>query len=278
MKSQIKKIVLTFIRIFSRNKLGRFVENSLIGEAMSKVTSVTHNGCLLHFTTPNPLTRWRAETFSSKEPETLEWIDGMTEGQVLWDIGANIGLYSIYAAKHNRLRVFGFEPSVFNLELLGRNCTLNDVANLVTIIPLALCDSSGVNMMHHSSTEWGGALSGFGVDFDAAGKKIDRQIKYSTFGMRADDLVEKHGLPKPDHIKIDVDGIEHFILAGAQNILKTAQSVLVEINDEFTEQAVTSSSILTSSGFVLQNRNVSVFTIPSENGSISNQVWIKTKT
>ena len=275
MKSQLKKIITTLIRMISRTGPGRFVENALIDEAMAKVTTVIHQGCKLYFTTPNPLTRWRGETYSSKEPETLDWIDRMAEGQVLWDIGANVGLYSIYAAKHRKLRVFSFEPSVFNLELLGRNSAYNAVTDLVTIIPLALSDVTGPNLMRHSTTAWGGALSSFGADFGADGKKLESQIEYTTFGVTADELVEKHNLAKPDHIKIDVDGIEHLILAGAKTILKTAQTVLVEINEEFTEQAEVAASILTAAGFVLQAKEVSIFTTTGEDGAVHNQIWIR---
>ena len=43
--------------------------------------------------------RYRASTFESKEPETLAWIDGFKKNDSLLDIGANIGMYSLYAAK-----------------------------------------------------------------------------------------------------------------------------------------------------------------------------------
>ena len=71
----------------------------------------------------------RANTFSSKEPETLEWIDSMQKKSILWDVGANVGTYSCYAAKKMELQVFAFEPSVFNLSLLAQNIYMN---NLVT--------------------------------------------------------------------------------------------------------------------------------------------------
>ena len=83
-----------------------------------------------------PSTLWRANTFASKEPETLAWIDGMCREDVLWDIGANVGLYTVYAAK--RVKSVLFEPSIFNLELLGRNCSVNEVEDKVVIFPIAL--------------------------------------------------------------------------------------------------------------------------------------------
>ena len=54
------------------------------------------------FFTPNSIIKWRVDTILSKEPETIEWIDSFKsdskEKIIFWDIGANIGLYSLYAA------------------------------------------------------------------------------------------------------------------------------------------------------------------------------------
>lgn len=41
---------------------------------------------------------WRFDTLLEKEPDTIEWIDGFRLGETLWDIGANVGIYTIYAA------------------------------------------------------------------------------------------------------------------------------------------------------------------------------------
>ena len=59
----------------------------------------------------------------TKEPETLEWIDQFKGDKIVfWDIGANVGLYSIYAAlKHKDIQIISFEPSVNNLRVLSRN-------------------------------------------------------------------------------------------------------------------------------------------------------------
>ena len=56
----------------------------------------------LKISTPNLITTTRAKTFSSKEPDTLIWIDGFNENSIFFDIGANIGLYSLYTASHKR--------------------------------------------------------------------------------------------------------------------------------------------------------------------------------
>lgn len=261
------------LKALSKTATGRFIENTIIDQAMTQHCEVTHNGVTLLFTCPNPLTRWRVETYSEKEPETLAWIDNMTSDDVLWDIGANVGLYSLYAAKRHDMTVLSFEPSVFNLELLGRNCHLNKASENVTIIPLALSDRTNSNLMKHSDTKWGGALSSFSVDYGSDGKEFFSIVEYKTLGISGDDVVAKLMLPAPTYIKIDVDGIEHIILNGAIETLKKVKSILVEVNDDFNEQAKKVAEILTSSGFYLMDKQISQFTSNSKNINVANQIW-----
>ncbi len=80
------------------------------------------------FFVPNKITEWRINTFFLKEPETLEWIDSFNKKNkiIFWDIGGNIGLYSIYAAlKHSNIEIITFEPSTTNLRVLSRNIFIN---------------------------------------------------------------------------------------------------------------------------------------------------------
>src|ERR1700689_2479866 len=107
----------------------------------------------MRFSVPNALNKYRVDPFSSKEPETLQWIDRIPRASVMWDVGANIGLYSCYAAKARGCRVFAFEPSVFNLEALARNIFLNRLTELITIVPLPLSDELAVSKFRMTSTD-----------------------------------------------------------------------------------------------------------------------------
>ncbi len=233
---------------------GRYVSEQFLRAGMSLNILVKHGGVAVAFTSPNALTRYRSESFSSKEPDTLIWLEGITEGAVLWDVGANVGLYSVYAAKKKNVRVFAFEPSVFNLELLARNVFLNSLQESVTIVPVALSDTLGPSLFKMSSTEWGGALSSFGQDFDQHGGKLNSIFEYQTMGMTMDVAVRLLGIPAPRFIKIDVDGIEHFILRGGAETLKQVESVLIEINNDFPMQAEESSRLLKEAGLVLHRK------------------------
>lgn len=74
---------------------------------------------------------WRARTLFTKEPETIEWIDDFQEGDVFWDVGANVGVYTLYAATTHKLQVLAFEPSASNYLLLNRNVEINKLSDRV---------------------------------------------------------------------------------------------------------------------------------------------------
>jgi FkbM family methyltransferase len=159
----------------------------------------------------------------------LNWIDSFKNGSVLWDVGANIGLYSIYAAKTRDCKVFAFEPSVFCLEFLSRNIWLNELQSQITIVPNPLSDKTQPNLLTLHSREWGESSNSFGTSLDQDGEEINASFDYSVLGITIDEAISKLNLPAPEHIKIDVDGIEPLILAGGVQTLKQVESVSVEV-------------------------------------------------
>ena len=278
-KNTIKNILNSSLKLVYKTMPGRYFFNRLVGTVMENVGETTHNGVHFKFATPNGLCDWRVRTFTSKEPETLEWIDNLPYSSILWDIGANVGLYSVYAAKTRNCMVYAFEPSVFNLELLARNSVLNNQADKICIIPLPLCDKIGNNAMRLTTTEWGGALSTFDKEFGWDGKPIKKVFEFQTIGMSMNDVVSLLKLPQPEYIKIDVDGLEHFILRGGMSVLKELKGILIEINDDFIEQAEDCNRLLTEAGLVLYEKRHSEMIENNTQGfqHSYNQIWIRKK-
>ena len=218
---------------------------------------------LLGFNAPNSLCRYRVSTFSSKEPETLRWIDENKHLGNLFDIGANVGIYSIYFAKQSKHDVVAFEPSPFNLPSLVRNINLNKLSQKVTVFSHPLFSTNTISKFNLSDDMPAGAHNSFGVNYNSEGLKQDWSIFYNTVGFSLDYLIENGILPSvPSLIKIDVDGIEHLILAGAKKTLshKKCQTVLVEVNNDFEEQKKSVENLLLNSGFEIS-------------GASSNQLW-----
>lgn len=237
LKQSIKRGIRRCAITVGRTRTGRVVIEQILDASMSRTREVSHGEVRLTFAVPNALNHFRTATFSTKEPETLAWIDSIPEESVLWDVGANVGLYSCYAAKARRCRVVAFEPSVFNLELLARNVFLNGLTDRVTVVSLPLFDRLAENTLNMTCTQWGGALSSFGTTLGFDGKDISKVFEFRTIGLPMDEVVSKLQLPSPDYIKMDVDGIEHMILRGGATVLNGVKGVSIEINDAFADQA-----------------------------------------
>ncbi len=194
------------------------------------------------FFVPNQLIDWRVNTFFIKEPETLEWIDnlGKKKNFIFWDIGANIGLYSVYnSLKNPKSKTIAFEPSSSNLRVLTRNISINNLQKNINVVPIPLTNKKNIfqNMNEDRFVE-GGALNAFGEKFNFEGKKFRPTMKYNLLGTTMNYFIENSILDIPDYIKIDVDGIEHLILEGGDKFLnkKKVKSVSIEINENFKKQ------------------------------------------
>lgn len=250
----VKKSFYYLVQTINTTSIGRRICQVFLDAQLSLKSTVHHGEVCMDFVTPNLLSHYRAISFSVKEPDTLEWIDKIPKNSIFWDVGANVGLYSVYAAKKGCSHVYAFEPSVFNLELLARNINLNCLQSKITVMPIALSEKIGISQFNLSTTSWGGALSTFDKDFDQHGNKLNSVFEYRTIGLSLDEVAEIYKIPFPQYLKIDVDGLEHLILRGGALILKHVDSVLIEISDDFKEQATESFSLLSSAGLIQRAR------------------------
>ncbi len=194
------------------------------------------------FFCPNHLLKWRVDTYFTKEPETLEWINSFEkkEDLIFWDIGSNIGLYSIYnALKNPKSTTIAFEPSSSNLRVLTRNISINNLEKNIKVVSIPLTNKENTfQEMKEGQFIEGGALNSFGEKFDFEGKEFKPIMKYNLLGTTMNYFIENSILDVPDYIKIDVDGIEHLILAGGDKFLNNEKikSLSIEINEDFKEQ------------------------------------------
>ncbi len=182
-----------------------------------------------------------------KEPFTVEWIEqSIRDDDVFYDIGANVGAYSLIAATSSRARVFSFEPSPASFLDLARNVALNGCSNSITPLPLALWSTNELLALASSASVAGAAqhrvTSLTGTPEEGA---------EAVIGMRLDDLVERFGLPVPTHAKIDTDGYEIDVLVGAERTLVRDewQSIIIELDRDDTGRNKQIRTILTDAGF-----------------------------
>jgi FkbM family methyltransferase len=273
-KKSIKTLVKYLVSTISKNQYGvRFIDY-FVTQVLNKTQTVYHNGTKFILSTPNGLNHYRADTFSTKEPETLEWVNTFKSGSILWDIGANVGLYSCYAAKTKNCKVYSFEPSVFNLELLAKNIWLNSLTSNISIIPMPLSDKIGFNTLNMSSVLWGGALSTFGETYGYDGEELNTIFEFTTLGITMNESNTLLNIPFPDYIKIDVDGIEHLILKGGMDIIKNCKAILIEIDDDFELQSNQTKELLQNCGLhLLEKKHAEIYS----NTTTYNQIWVRNK-
>lgn len=279
MKYFFKKIINSaigiIVKILKSFNNGRYILETLSSEIFSIKENIETDGIKLTFFVPNRLNKFRVDSFFDKEPETLDWIRSFKNNKIFYDIGANIGLYSCYAAKTRNCKVFSFEPSVLNLDILAKNVSINNLNSLITLIPMPLSDKTQIAEFNMSSIEKGGALSTFGENYTHDGSTMDIKFSYNTLGTSLDYLNKIFELPRPNYMKIDVDGLEHLIIDGSNEILNTVDSILIEVNDEFKIQKTKIESKLNLKGFKLKYKTHSELIENSPVKNIFNQIWEK---
>jgi FkbM family methyltransferase len=220
------------------------------------------NGHLIHY--DELAAGWRYATLLEKEPETIEWIDGFEAGDTLWDVGANIGIYSVYAGVKG-IRTFAFEPHFANYHQLCASIALNNLQDEITPLCLAFAESKSVGELNLASIDVGTSMSNFGEAVDFRGKPYKPAFRQGMIGYDIDSFIADFGLEVPNHLKIDVDGIELPIVKGARATLANPklQSVSIELIETDTAQVDAVTEILEAAGlhFIHKKQNA-VFATP----------------
>jgi FkbM family methyltransferase len=181
------------------------------------------------FYTPNKITNYRANTLFSKEEDTIKWIDQYGgENNIFFDIGANIGVYSLYYAMLYKSRVFAFEPQYKNNTLLEKNIQINKLEKFISIIPNPIYSKNKLDFLFSAEDNLLGSASTTFIK--KKNLKTNKQKKRLTLSFTIDFLVSKFLIPKPNLIKIDVDGNEHDVIKGAKNTINSSdcKSILIE--------------------------------------------------
>lgn len=134
-------------------------------------------------------------------------------GSVVYDIGANVGYFTLLAAVlvGKKGKVFSFEPLPRNIEFLGKHITLNKLTN-VEVIEAAVSDHTGEALFDLGASTAMGHLSETGGLFVQM--------------VSLDQMITNGDLIAPNVMKIDVEGAEHNVLRGAEKLIETAKPIL----------------------------------------------------
>ncbi len=201
------------------------------------VATIQYEDTKLLYGVPNTMALMRVSSFDTKEPETIKWLAGFSEGDIFLDIGANMGIYAIFAAVHAGARVFAFEPESQNYALLNRNIAFNKVSDRMVAWCCALSDGLRIDRLYLSKLKSAGSGHEFGAEVNPNLKPSKAAYVQGSVSFALDDLIQQNAIPVPTHIKVDVDGFEHLVVAGALATLRqdTVRSILIEINPHLEE-------------------------------------------
>ena len=214
-----------------------------VGSALPRTVEVVESGRTHRFVCHNLEEYARAKSLTYKEPGTYRWLDReFGVGDVFYDIGANIGVYTLPAAARvgDEGRVVAFEPHVANTASLLRNVAANGYENRVTVISSALDSRDGFFPFRYSDWGSGSAMSQLDASVDTFGNPLAHvavELKHAT---TIDSLLAAGAIPAATHVKIDVDGNELRVLEGMLGLLGSGtdavRTLQVEVNLEEREE------------------------------------------
>lgn len=166
--------------------------------------------------------KWRISTLYTKEPGTVAWIKAEVQpDDVFYDVGANIGCYTLLAAK--RLgptgHVIAFEPHIGSAASLLANASANGLQPKITLLTCALHDESTFLTFNYQHTGAGSSASQLGHTRTETGEEFAPAATELKYGVTVDSLVAAGALPDPTLVKIDVDGNELLVLHGMEKTL-----------------------------------------------------------
>lgn len=156
--------------------------------------------------------------------------NSLSEGDVLIDIGANIGLYTLYGAKAvgKSGSVFAFEPFSLNYDNLIKNISINHFSNIIVEKKAVSDNSTPINIYYDKNEKNSGMASSYLTEYSH-----EEQVESITL----DQYLEDKSLNKINFIKIDIEGGEFRALRGMQKTLKKYNPVLqVEVLDEMLKK------------------------------------------
>lgn len=200
-----------------------------------KMIKVKFQGKEVYFCNTSARTERRAKTIFTKEPITIQWVKGVKAGETVLDIGANIGTYTLLLGSLGA-KVYAFEPEALNYSCLYQNIRANKMDKNILGYCVGVLDFDGFSTVNNTGEEFVTGAACYSVE-----EELD-------FNLKPAPILSRQGIPVitldrfcdemeivPDHIKIDVDGLEHRIVQGNLKTLEKAKTVIVELNNTFEQ-------------------------------------------
>ena len=225
----------------------------------------------LTFRTGNGRLLWRAKSLLTEEPLMITWISAMQSADVVLDVGANVGIYTIPIAKRVQT-VYACELDPLNIAILKENMFLNGVTENVVVLPFACGDSAKIVDVKFRDLAYGDALQLI-EGGDPQNTRLGHQNHSSkVVQFSLDDIFVKLDLARPNKVKIDVDGNELTVLQGMKDLIRGANEVYFE--DSLSDSCREVVQFLLSTGFE-KYQSVEMFSKNNKNQIIGENIVFK---
>lgn len=155
----------------------------------------------------------------NRETEVLDFIDEMQPGSVMYDLGACEGRFSIYASLRG-VKSYAFEPEALNFQALTENIRLNGEKTAQFLRPFnyAVGDHDHVSAIKIAQP-WAGGHQRVVAEAVRSDLAFDFTQEQKINVTALDSFIASQNLPKPDYLKVDVDGSEMLFVKGAMQTL-----------------------------------------------------------
>ena len=172
-----------------------------------------------------------------KEPDTMRWIDSFNAESCFLDIGSNIGMFSIYAAKKKKCKVYSIEPSINSNYIFLLNVGNNNLNHKVTLYQVLLSNRN-TDIRFETSSPNNNLNNLHGLRsrnvINNSSSKNNYKKEYANYTLLTSKLDQINFGDIIENVKIDVDGNEMELLEGATEFFfqKNINSVMVELDEK----------------------------------------------
>lgn len=177
----------------------------------------------------------------------------LNPGDMVLDVGANVGIFSLLIAKECASKIIAVEPLRKNIEILKRNINRLGFSEIISVQEYALGQEEKEIQVSHNSDH-----SGINIE------KSEGETKEIIKVKRLDDLWKNLKKPKFRIMKLDVEGFEMNVLKGAREMFETSppEICIVEFNPDYTEKTTPDSCTLweyfINRGYIAYNSNLDI--------------------
>ena len=265
----LRTVCLGLIKALNLN--GRSIFSNEFMQLLDPRIDVVLDNQKLTFRTGNGRLLWRAKSLLTEEPLMITWIRSMHRDDVVLDVGANVGIYTIPIAKRVQT-VYACELDPLNIAILKENMFLNGVTENVVVLPFACGDSAKIVDVKFRDVAYGDALQLI-EGGDPQNTRLGHQnhsAKVVQFSL--DDIFVKLDLSRPNKVKIDVDGNEITVLQGMKDLIRGANEVYFE--DSLSDSCREVVQFLLSTGFE-KYQSVEMFSKNNKNQIIGENIVFK---